>query len=71
MLMLRGAAWIGAATWFGLVVARGSFWHARSGGLRSPGSNRTLPGVCAVVPARDEADVLPQTLAALRAQRYP
>lgn len=27
--------------------------------------------MCAVVPARDEADVLPQTLAALRAQRYP
>jgi len=40
-------------------------------GLRSPRPGRALPDVYAVVPARDEADVLPRTLGGLRAQRYP
>jgi hopene-associated glycosyltransferase HpnB len=71
MLMLRGAAWLGAATWFGLVVARGRFWDTRGTALRAPGAARRLPDVYAIVPARNEADVLPRTLGALRAQRYP
>ncbi len=57
--------------WLGLVVARGSFWRANGVGLRTPHPNRSLPDVWAIVPARDEADVVPKTLAALRAQRYP
>jgi hopene-associated glycosyltransferase HpnB len=71
MLMLRGAAWLGAATWFGLVVARGTFWDARAGGLRAPQPGRRLPDVYAIVPARNEADVIVRTIRALHAQRYP
>jgi hopene-associated glycosyltransferase HpnB len=86
---LKAAAWIAAATWVGLAVARGRFWDASADGLRpaedvlaagqagAPGADatatasRTAPGVHAVVPARNEADVIEQTLASLLAQRYP
>ena len=33
---LRAAAWVAAAAWVGLAVARGRFWDARADGLREP-----------------------------------
>jgi hopene-associated glycosyltransferase HpnB len=63
-------AWAGAAAWIGLVVARGRFWDARADGLRRAAAGEPAPDVHAVVPARDEADVVARTLASLLRQRY-
>ncbi|MBV8368601.1 MAG: glycosyltransferase [Candidatus Eremiobacteraeota bacterium] len=68
---LKVAAWISAAAWVGLVVARGRFWDSRADGLRDPAPGDPAPDVHAVVPARNEADVVAQTLSSLLAQRYP
>ena len=68
---LRTAAWVGAAAWVGLVVARGRFWDARTDGLREPAPGDPAPDVHAVVPARNEADVVARTVASLLAQDYP
>jgi hopene-associated glycosyltransferase HpnB len=67
---LRAAAWVAAAAWVGLVVARGRFWDARADGLREPAAGDPAPDVHAVVPARNEADVVARTLASLLAQDY-
>ena len=72
--MLNGTktvAWIAAAAWIGLVVARGRFWDARADRLAEPPAEQSAPDVHAVIPARNEADVLERTLPALFAQRYP
>ncbi len=67
---LRAAAWVAAAAWVGLVAARGRFWDARTDGLRDPAPGDAAPDVQAVVPARNEADVVARTLASLLAQDY-
>ncbi|NEB82165.1 glycosyltransferase [Streptomyces sp. SID14478] len=65
--------WITAASlaaWLWLLLCQGFFWRTD---LRLP--PRTAPGswpdVCVVVPARDEAEVLPDSLPSLLAQDYP
>ncbi|WP_353940710.1 glycosyltransferase [Streptomyces sp. HUAS MG91] len=65
--------WITAAAlaaWLWLLLCQGFFWRTD---LRLP--PRTDPGhwpdVCVVVPARDEAEVLPESLPSLLAQEYP
>ena len=69
--MLRLAAWIGVAAWTGLILGRGRFWDASADGLRDPAPGSAAPDVHAVVPARNEADVVARTLASLLAQDYP
>src|SRR6266851_5190164 len=69
--MLRAAAWIGAGAWVGLILARGRFWDSRADGLRDPLPGGPTPDVHAIVPARDEADVVARTLGSLLAQGYP
>ncbi|NKQ53024.1 glycosyltransferase [Amycolatopsis sp. K13G38] len=58
------------AVWSGLAVCHGWFWRTdqRLPPLVPP---RRWPSVAVVVPARDEAEVLPTTLPTLLAQRYP
>lgn len=59
------------AVWCYLLAGHGGFW--RTGATlppESPNPHR-WPDVVAVVPARDEADVLPDTLPTLLAQDYP
>jgi len=68
--LLRAAAWIAAAGWIGLVAARGRFWDASADRLREPSLDDSAPDVHAVVPARNEADVVAATLGALLDQRY-
>jgi hopene-associated glycosyltransferase HpnB len=75
---LRRAAWIAAAVWVGLVVARGRFWDASADGLRPAAdafgpadADRAAPDVHAVVPARNEEDVIARTMGSLLAQDYP
>ena len=71
LTVVRAAAWIGAAAWVGLIVARGRFWDARADRLRPLGAEGSAaPDVAVVVPARNEADVLGRTLASLLRQRY-
>jgi len=67
-LTLTGAASL--AVWLYLLLARGGFWRVRTDiqpdRLRTP-----APSVTAVVPARNEADVVRLSVASLAAQRYP
>ena len=67
-LTLTGAASL--VIWLALVLARGGFWRMRPdvprATLRSP-----APSVTAVVPARNEADVVGSALGSLAAQQYP
>ncbi|HEY0393141.1 MAG TPA: glycosyltransferase [Candidatus Elarobacter sp.] len=69
--LLRAAAWVSAAAWIGLAVARGRFWDASADGLRAAAPDGPAPDVHAVVPARNEADVIARTLASLLTQGYP
>ena len=68
---------VAAAIWLYLLVARGGFWLARerddSADL-SPVAGRQgahWPAVAAVVPARNEADVIAQSIGSLMRQDYP
>ncbi|MCF2127821.1 glycosyltransferase [Strepomyces sp. STD 3.1] len=58
------------AAWLWLLFARGFFWRTDVGlpARQEPG---VWPSVCVVVPARDEAAVLPASLPSLLAQDYP
>lgn len=74
--MLIGAlALIPLLIWAYLIVGRGGFWLARERDDRSeptaPGADFAWPSVAAVVPARDEADVIAASIGSLLAQDYP
>nr|WP_308408216.1 glycosyltransferase [Streptomyces sp. A108] len=58
------------AAWLWLLLARGFFWRTD---VRLPVREEPAvwPPVCVVVPARDEAAVLPASLPSLLAQDYP
>jgi len=65
--------WIAAvslAAWLWLLLCQGFFWRTD---VRLPRREDPAdwPPVCVVVPARDEAAVLPASLPSLLAQRYP
>jgi hopene-associated glycosyltransferase HpnB len=65
---VRTCAWIAVAAWVGVVAARGRFWDARADRLREPAPDEAIPEVHAVVPARNEADVIARTLLSLVTQ---
>jgi hopene-associated glycosyltransferase HpnB len=63
---------IALAAWIYLLVGRGFFWLARERddtGL--PPDPDTWPDVVAVVPARNEADVIERSIGSILAQDYP
>jgi hopene-associated glycosyltransferase HpnB len=69
---LLAATVLAGAAWLYLLAGHGGFWRTdqrlpRAGG----GDLAAWPGVAAVVPARDEADVIPKTLLTLLNQSYP
>jgi cellulose synthase/poly-beta-1,6-N-acetylglucosamine synthase-like glycosyltransferase len=68
--MFELAAALSLAAWLYLVFAHGGFWlgDQRLDG-RAPAPPR-WPDVVAVVPARDEADLVPRTVRALLDQEY-
>jgi hopene-associated glycosyltransferase HpnB len=72
VLVLAIACVVSAAAWLYLVVGRGGFWltSQRLPAAASP-APEPWPTVAAVVPARNEAESLPETLPALLAQDYP
>ncbi|WP_244532932.1 glycosyltransferase [Geitlerinema sp. PCC 9228] len=60
--------------WLGLWFWRGNFWRLDWQIEKEPRANRPLfsyPPICAVIPARNEAATLPQTLRSLCQQDYP
>jgi hopene-associated glycosyltransferase HpnB len=60
------------AIWAYLLLGRGGFWLARERDDRSePADPRAWPAVTAVVPARNEADVIARSVGSLLAQSYP
>jgi hopene-associated glycosyltransferase HpnB len=63
---------VSLAVWIYLVLGRGGFWRARAWEAddRSPEPS-AWPRVVAVIPARNEADMLDDTLASLLRQDYP
>ncbi|MFD9075019.1 glycosyltransferase [Streptomyces lasiicapitis] len=70
---MSAVVWIAAASlaaWLWLLVGQGFFWRTD---LRLPprAEPEHWPSVCVVVPARDEAEVLPTSLPPLLAQDYP
>src|ERR1035438_5325333 len=58
------------AIWLYLVLARGAFWRMRPD-VRHPALQVPAPSVTAVVPARNEADVVGRAVGSLAAQQYP
>jgi hopene-associated glycosyltransferase HpnB len=69
--MLRRTTWLAAAVWIGLLGARGRFWDAGADRLAPPTETADAPRVHAIVPARNEGDVIARTLTSLLTQRYP
>jgi glycosyltransferase involved in cell wall biosynthesis len=64
------------ACWFYLIAARGAFWlsSVRDDGrrlLRAPLLRTPWPAVVAVVPARNEADCVAESIGSLLDQNYP
>jgi hopene-associated glycosyltransferase HpnB len=56
--------------WIYLAVGHGGFWLIEQGPPDGP-APAEWPEVVAVIPARDEANVLPQSLPSVLTQRYP
>ncbi len=70
-LVLALAA-LSLAVWVYLVAFRGRFWLCDQRlDANAPAPHSSWPGVVAVVPARDEADVIERSLGSLLAQDYP
>jgi hopene-associated glycosyltransferase HpnB len=65
-------AGMGLAVWLYLLLARGGFWRANIRGEADVAPEPAAwPAVAAVIPARNEADVIPQSLPSLLTQDYP
>src|ERR1700747_2381801 len=71
MLALGIACTAPALAWLYLSAAHGGFWRTSPRLPRVSGEPDAWPDVVAVVPARNEAEMLPVTLPALLGQDYP
>jgi hopene-associated glycosyltransferase HpnB len=73
MPVLAGVALVAAIAWVYLLAGHGGFWRTdqRLPAVDPRWRPERWPGVVAVVPARDEAAILPLTLPSLLAQDYP
>src|SRR5262249_9914765 len=63
-------AFLPLAVWLYLVFGRGFFWLTRERDADDAPEPETWPSVVAVVPARDEADVIERSIGSLLAQDY-
>ncbi len=75
-------AWLSLLIWLVLLFARGGFWRARPApalaaadiaavGRPAASGSGAWPALVAVVPARNEADVIGRAVGSLLAQDYP
>ena len=71
MLTAIAACALAALAWAYLLVGRGGYWRTDQRLPVPAAEPGRWPGVVAVVPARDEAAMLPATLPTLFAQDYP
>jgi hopene-associated glycosyltransferase HpnB len=71
MLALSIACAVAAVAWTYLVAGHGGYWRTSQWLPPVTGDPDTWPDVVAVVPARNEAEMLPATLPALLGQEYP
>lgn len=70
-MIVLGLALVSLVIWVGLVVAHDGFWRARETDFEAVPSPAAWPAVTAVVPARDEVDVIARAVGSLSAQEYP
>ncbi|MBE7217890.1 MAG: glycosyltransferase [Caulobacteraceae bacterium] len=71
-MIALGIAGLSLAIWLHLVLFHGRFWWASErDDRRLPPPPAAWPAVVAVVPARDEADVVARSVGSLLAQDYP
>ncbi|MBV8978912.1 MAG: glycosyltransferase [Alphaproteobacteria bacterium] len=68
--MIAGTAALALAAWLYLLFGRGFFWLARERDDKDCPLPAAWPSVVAVVPARDEADVIARSVGSLMAQDY-
>ena len=71
MLALSIACTAAAVAWIYLIAGHGGYWRTSERLPRVTGEPDAWPSVVAVVPARNEAEMLPATLPALLGQDYP
>src|SRR5215831_17686092 len=71
MSWLTGLGLLALAIWLYLLIGRGGFWLTRQHDRDVPADPARWPNVTAVVPARNEADVIAQSIAGLLQQDYP
>ena len=70
--MIALLALIPVAIWLYLLAGRGMFWvMGERDDANEPPEPKAWPSVVAVVPARNEADVIARTIGSLLAQDYP
>jgi len=65
------AAFLPTAIWAGLLLARGRYWSTSTGLPPVVAQPEKWPAVAVIVPARNEAALLPRTLPSLLGQDYP
>ena len=71
-MILTLLALVPVAIWLYLLAGRGMFWAmTERDDANEPPEPRTWPSVVAIVPARNEADVVERTIGSLLAQNYP
>ncbi len=69
--LLSGLVLLSLVIWIYLITARGGFWRARERLDGPPGDLAAWPAIAALVPARNEAEVLRRSLSSLLQQDYP
>jgi hopene-associated glycosyltransferase HpnB len=70
-MIVLGVGLLACAIWAYLLLARGGFWLTRETDAAPSPFPAVWPAVAAVVPARNEADVIARSVGSLLAQDYP
>lgn len=73
-VVIDGVAVVVLLIWLWLTLGHAAFWRFadRETGEREPGdAGHGFPSVAAIIPARNEADVIAQSLGSVLGQRYP
>src|SRR5215211_2174869 len=69
--MMSAAAFLVLSGWLYLICGRGAFWLSRVGDSAEAAEPPQWPRVAAVVPARDEAECIKESVGSLLTQKYP
>lgn len=64
------ATFLPVLIWIGLLIFRGAFWQV-SEVIEDMSIGDSYPTVCAVIPARNEADLIGKSLKSILCQDYP